>query len=180
MFTLPDHDTAWGDECWRHSAGRRAIFFERSGRSWTSCSRYCPHCSANMVAGLVRRSASRGTTMMKFMRWLRGKQVGSARLPERSITEVEALARTPQPDCISFWMDWWSHYVAGRRCAQSSRTPGFARKCTVAALGCSRMPRVAGETTGGDRTEFGLPSSLQLGLRISWKGNGGLRPYASS
>jgi protein phosphatase len=25
-FALPDPDTAWGDECWRHSAGRRAIF----------------------------------------------------------------------------------------------------------------------------------------------------------
>ena len=97
-FTLPDHDTAWGDECWRHSAGRRAIFLgDLVDRG--------PHVLDTVR--IVRNMVAAGTGFcvagnhdVKFMRWLRGKQVQIKHGLERSITEVEPLVPEHRSNCI--------------------------------------------------------------------------------
>jgi len=157
-FTLPDPDTAWGDECWRHSAGRRAIFLgDLVDRG--------PHVLDTVR--IVRNMVAAGTAFcvagnhdVKFMRWLRGKQVQVKHGLERSITEVEPLAPELRSKIASFLDGLVSHYVldggklvvahAGLREEMHGRgSPAVREFCLY------------GETTG-ETDEFGLP------VRYNW------------
>ncbi len=157
-FALPDPDTAWGDECWRHSAGRRAIFLgDLVDRG--------PHVLDTVR--IVRNMVTAGTAFcvagnhdVKFMRWLRGKQVQVKHGLEQSIAEVEPLAAEDRSKIASFLDGLVSHYVLDGG-NWSSRTPGFARRCTVAAPAAVREFCLYGETTG-ETDEFGLP------VRYNW------------
>jgi protein phosphatase len=157
-FTLPDPDTAWGDECWRHSAGRRAIFLgDLVDRG--------PHVLDTVR--IVRNMVAAGTAFcvagnhdVKFMRWLRGKQVQIKHGLERSITEVEPLVPEHRSKIASFLDGLVSHYVldggklvvahAGLREEMQGRgSPAVREFCLY------------GETTG-ETDEFGLP------VRYNW------------
>jgi len=157
-FALPDPDTAWGDEYWRHSAGRRAIFLgDLVDRG--------PHVLDTVR--IVRNMVAAGTAFcvagnhdVKFMRWLRGKQVQIKHGLERSITEVEPLVPEHRGKIASFLDGLVSHYVldggklvvahAGLREEMHGRgSPAVREFCLY------------GETTG-ETDEFGLP------VRYNW------------
>lgn len=157
-YALPDPDTAWGDECWRHSAGRRVIFLgDLVDRG--------PHVLDTVR--IVRNMVAAGTAFcvagnhdVKFMRWLRGKQVQIKHGLERSIAEVEPLAPEHRSKIASFLDGLMSHYVldggklvvahAGLREEMHGRgSPAVREFCLY------------GETTG-ETDEFGLP------VRYNW------------
>lgn len=88
---------------------------------------------------IVRNMVAAGTAFcvagnhdVKFMRWLRGKQVQIKHGLERSITEVEPLVPEHRGKIASFLDGLVSHYVldGGKLVVAHA---GFARKCTVAA-----------------------------------------------
>lgn len=157
-FASPDPDAPWGDECWRHPAGRRAIFLgDLVDRG--------PHVLDTVR--IVRNMIAAGTAFcvagnhdVKFLRWLRGKQVQVKHGLERSIAEVEQLLAEDRSKIASFLDGLVSHYVldggklvvahAGLREEMHGRGSGAVREFCL-----------YGETTG-ETDEFGLP------VRYNW------------
>lgn len=157
-FALPDHDATWGDECWRHPAGRRAIFLgDLVDRG--------PHVLDTVR--IVRNMVTAGTAFcvagnhdVKFVRWLRGNQVQVRHGLERSIAEVNEMPAEERNRIASFLDGLVSHYVldggklvvahAGLREEMHGRGSGAVREFCL-----------YGETTG-ETDEFGLP------LRYNW------------
>src|SRR5216684_1946582 len=81
-FALPDPDAVWSDECWRHSEGRRAIFLgDLVDRGPLVLDTVC--IVRNMVAAGAAFCVA-GNHDVKFVRWLRGKQVQVKHGLERS------------------------------------------------------------------------------------------------
>ena len=157
-YVLPDQDEPWGDECWRHPSGRRAIFLgDLVDRG--------PHVLDTLR--IVRNMVTAGTAFcvagnhdVKFMRWLRGKQVQVKHGLEQSIAEVESLPAEARSRVASFLDGLMSHYVldggklvvahAGLREEMHGRGSGAVREFCL-----------YGETTG-ETDEFGLP------VRYNW------------
>jgi protein phosphatase len=157
-YTLADQDEPWGDECWRHPSGRRAIFLgDLVDRG--------PHVLDTLR--IVRNMLTAGTAFcvagnhdVKFLRWLRGKQVQIKHGLEQSIAEVELLPGEARSRVASFLDGLMSHYVldggklvvahAGLREEMHGRGSGAVREFCL-----------YGETTG-ETDEFGLP------VRYNW------------
>jgi protein phosphatase len=108
-FRLPDAGAPWGDECWRHSSGRKAIFLgdlvDRGPRVLDAI-----RIVRNMVAA-GHAFCVAGNHDVKFMRWLRGKQVEIKHGLEQSIAEVEGLSTEDRAKIASFLDGLVSHYV---------------------------------------------------------------------
>jgi protein phosphatase len=157
-FTLETPDAPWGDESWRHSLGRKAVFLGDlvdRGPNVLDTVRIVH----NMVtAGMALCVA--GNHDVKFMRWLRGKQVQVKHGLEQSIAEVESLTPEDRGKLASFLDRLVSHYVldggklvvahAGLREEMHGRGSGAVREFCL-----------YGETTG-ETDEFGLP------VRYNW------------
>jgi protein phosphatase len=157
-FALPGQDSPWGDECWRHPEGRRAIFvgdLVDRGPAVLDTLRIVRNMMATGTAFCVA-----GNHDVKFVRWLRGKQVQVKHGLERSIAEVEGLPPEERVRVASFLDGLLSHYVfdggrlvvahAGLREEMHGRTSGAVREFCL-----------YGETTG-ETDEFGLP------VRLNW------------
>ncbi len=158
QFSLPAQDSPWGEECWRHLSGRKAIFLgDLVDRG--------PHVIDTIR--IVRNMVAAGTAFcvagnhdVKFVRWLRGKEVQIKHGLERSIAEVEHLASEDRNRIASFLDGLISHYVldegrlvvahAGLREEMHGRSSSAVREFCL-----------YGETTG-EIDEFGLP------VRYNW------------
>jgi protein phosphatase len=157
-FALADQEEPWGDECWRHPSGRRAIFLgDLVDRG--------PHVLDTVR--IVRNMVTAGTAFcvagnhdVKFVRWLRGKQVQVKHGLERSIEEVEALPAGARARIASFLDGLVSHYVfdGGRLVAAHA---GLREEMHGRGSGAVREFCLYGETTG-ETDEFGLP------VRYNW------------
>ena len=157
-FCLAEQDQVWGDECWRHPSGRRAIFLgDLADRG--------PHVLDTIR--IVRNMVTAGTAFaiagnhdVKFVRWLRGKQVQVKHGLERSIAEVEQLTAEDRSKMADFLDSLVGHYVfdqgrlvvahAGLREEMHGRSSAAVREFCL-----------YGETTG-ETDEFGLP------IRYNW------------
>src|SRR5262249_46629123 len=108
-FALATTESPWGDECWRHPSGRKAIFLgDLVDRG--------PHILDSIR--IVRNMVTTGTAFcvagnhdVKFMRWLRGKQVQVKHGLECSIAEVESLSVDDRGRIGSFLDGLVGHYV---------------------------------------------------------------------
>jgi protein phosphatase len=155
---LEEPDSFWGEECWRHPEGRRAIFLgdlvDRGPRVLDTV-----RITRNMVkAGTAFCIA--GNHDVKLVRWLRGKQVQVKHGLEQSIAEIESLGTDDRAKLASFLDGLVSHYVldsaklvvahAGLREEMHGRGSGAVREFCL-----------YGETTG-ETDEFGLP------VRYNW------------
>jgi protein phosphatase len=157
-FALQDPEAPWGDECWRHPAGRRAIFLgDLVDRG--------PHVLDALR--IVRNMVAAGTAFcvpgnhdIKFMRWLRGKPVQVKHGLERSIAEVERLPAGDRARIASFLDGLVSHYVldGGRLVVAHA---GLREEMHGRGSGAVREFCLFGETTG-ETDEFGLP------VRYNW------------
>src|SRR4051812_33428974 len=155
---LPEPESPWGAESWRHPAGRKAIFLgdlvDRGPQVLDTV-----RIARNMVkAGSAFCIA--GNHDVKLLRWLRGKQVQVRHGLAQSITEIEPLAPEDRSKLASFLDSLVSHYVldngrlvvahAGLREEMHGRgSPAVREFCLY------------GETTG-ETDEFGLP------VRYNW------------
>jgi protein phosphatase len=157
-FALPDCHTTWNEECWRHPSGRRAIFLGDlvdRGPAVLDTVRIV----RNMVAAGTAFCIA-GNHDVKFVRWLRGKQVQVTHGLAQSIADVEHLPPERRAEIASFLDGLVSHYVldggrlvvahAGIREEMHGRTSGAVREFCL-----------YGETTG-ETDEFGLP------VRYNW------------
>jgi protein phosphatase len=86
-FVLPDQPSPWGDECWRHPLGRKAIFLgdlvDRGPQVMDT-------------VRIVRNMVSAGNALcvagnhdVKLVKYLRGKQIEIKHGLEQSIAEVD-------------------------------------------------------------------------------------------
>ena len=157
-FTLPDQDAPWGDECWRHPLGRRAIFLgDLVDRG--------PHVldTIRMVRNMVTAGTAfcvAGNHDVKFVRWLRGKQVQVKHGLERSIAEVEQMPAEDRAKIGSFLDGLVSHYVLDGGKVVVSHA-GLREEMHGRGSGAVREFCLYGETTG-ETDEFGLP------VRYNW------------
>jgi protein phosphatase len=158
QFRLPEPVEPWGDECWRHPAGRRAIFVgDLVDRG--------PHVLdtvrvvRNMVVGGTAFCVA-GNHDVKLVRWLRGKQVQVKHGLERSIAEVEQVPPEHRAKIAAFLDGLVSHYVfdEGRLVVAHS---GLCEEMHGRGSGPVRDFCLFGETTG-ETDEFGLP------VRYNW------------
>src|SRR5271169_6543710 len=89
-YTFDAPEAPWGGESWRHPLGRKAVFLgdlvDRGPNVLDT-------------VRIVRNMVTAGTAFciagnhdVKFMRWLRGKQVQVKHGLEQSIAEVESLS----------------------------------------------------------------------------------------
>ncbi|MBI1792159.1 MAG: polynucleotide kinase-phosphatase [Acidobacteria bacterium] len=151
-------ESPWGNECWRHPAGRRAVFLgDLVDRG--------PHVVDTLR--IVRNMVTAGTAFcvagnhdVKFLRWLRGKQVQVKHGLEMSIAEVESLAAEDRGNLASFLDGLVSHYVldGGRLVVAHA---GLREEMHGRGSGAVREFCLYGETTG-ETDEFGLP------VRYNW------------
>jgi protein phosphatase len=156
--TLPASEDPWGDECWQHPLGRRAIFLgDLVDRG--------PHITETLriVRNMVTAGAAfcvAGNHDVKFMRWLRGKQVQVKHGLERSIAEVESLPPEHRGKIASFLDGLVSHYVfdGGRLVVAHA---GLREEMHGRGSAAVREFCLYGETTG-ETDEFGLP------VRYNW------------
>jgi protein phosphatase len=148
----------WGDECWRHPAGRRAIFLgDLVDRG--PCVLDTVRIVRNMVAA-GNAFCVAGNHDVKLMRWLRGKQVQVKHGLEQSIAEVETLPPDDRSKLASFLDGLVSHYVldGGRLVVAHA---GLREEMHGRGSGAVREFCLFGETTG-ETDEFGLP------VRYNW------------
>ena len=157
-FALPDQSEPWGSECWRHPAGRKAIFLgdlvDRGPKVLDT-------------VRIVRNMVTAGTAFcvagnhdVKFVKWLRGKPVQITHGLDQSIASVEQLSAEGRSRVASFLDGLVSHYVldggrlvvahAGLRAEMHGRGSAAVREFCL-----------YGETTG-ETDEFGLP------IRYNW------------
>lgn len=156
--TLADQPTPWGEELWRHSEGRRAIFvgdLVDRGPAVLDTLRMV----RNMIAAGHGFSVA-GNHDVKLLRWLRGKQVQVRHGLEQSIAEMEALTADERTRVASFLDGLISHYVldAGKLVVAHA---GLREEMHGRAAGAVREFCLYGETTG-ETDEFGLP------VRYNW------------
>ena len=157
-YALENPESPWGDECWRHPSGRRAIFLgdlvDRGPQVLD-------------VLRIVRNMVTAGTAFcvagnhdVKFVRWLRGKQVQIKHGLELSIAEVEPLPPGDRAKLASFLDGLVSHYVldGGRLVVAHA---GLREEMHGRGSGAVREFCLYGETTG-ETDEFGLP------VRYNW------------
>jgi protein phosphatase len=157
-YRLDAAEEPWGEECWRHPAGRRAIFvgdLVDRGPAVMDCLRIV----RNMIAA-GQAFCVAGNHDVKLMRWLRGKKVQVKHGLEQSIAEIEPLAPAGRSRIAAFLDGLISHYVfdegrlvvahAGLREAMHGRSSGAVREFCL-----------YGETNG-ETDEFGLP------VRYNW------------
>jgi protein phosphatase len=157
-YALESPEPPWGDECWRHPSGRRAVFLgDLVDRG--------PYVVDTVR--IVRNMMAAGTAFciagnhdVKLARWLRGKQVQVKHGLERSIGEAESMPDGDRGKLASFLDALVSHYVldggklvvahAGLREEMHGRGSAAVREFCL-----------YGETTG-ETDEFGLP------VRYNW------------
>jgi protein phosphatase len=157
-FTLPDQDSVWGDEGWRHPLGRKAIFLGDlvdRGPQVLDTIRIVRNMLVSGTAFCVA-----GNHDVKLVRWLRGKQVQVKHGLEQSIAELESLPTDDRNRIASLLDSLVGHFVmdggrlvvahAGLREEMHGRTSGVVREFCL-----------YGETTG-ETDEFGLP------VRYNW------------
>jgi len=157
-YELEQAESPWGAESWRHPAGRRAIFLgDLVDRG--------PHVldTTRIVRNMVQANAAfcvAGNHDVKFMRWLRGKQVQIKHGLETSIGDVEALTPDDRGKLASFLDGLISHYVldGGRLVVAHA---GLREEMHGRGSGAVREFCLYGETTG-ETDEFGLP------VRYNW------------
>ena len=170
-YTLEASDTPWGGESWRHPVGTKAVFLgdlvDRGPNVLDT-------------VRIVRNMVTAGTAFciagnhdVKFMRWLRGKQVQVKHGLEQSIAEVESLSAEERASSRHFWMDW-SATTFLMADDWLSRTRVCERKCTVA----DRAPFENSVFTAkprGKRTSSVCPFATTGPLSI-----GGRRPLSTA
>ena len=157
-FSLAGQEPPWGDECWRHPGGRRAIFVgdlvDRGPRILDT-------------VRIVRNMVAAGTAFCiagnhddKFVRWLRGRQVQVKHGLEMSIAEVEPLSSEERARIAAFLDGLVSHYVfdGGRLVVAHA---GLREEMHGRGSSAVREFCLYGETTG-ETDEFGLP------VRYNW------------
>ncbi|MEP6533979.1 MAG: polynucleotide kinase-phosphatase [Bryobacteraceae bacterium] len=158
VYKLESPEAPWGDECWRHPAGRKAVFLgdlvDRGP-------------SVLDTVRIVRNMVTEGTAFcvpgnhdVKLMRWLRGKQVHVQHGLEQSIAEVEALPADDRSKLAAFLDGLVSHYTldGGRLVVAHA---GLREEMHGRGSGAVREFCLFGETTG-ETDEFGLP------VRYNW------------
>jgi protein phosphatase len=156
-FSVPAEEP-WGEECWRHVLGRRAIFVgDLVDRG--------PH--ALDTVRIVRNMVTAGTAFcvagnhdVKFLRWLKGKQVQITHGLANSIADVETLPPGDRAKIAAFLDGLVSHYVldGGRLVVAHA---GLREEMHGRSSGAVREFCLYGETTG-ETDEFGLP------VRYNW------------
>jgi len=157
-FALAGQDSPWGDECWRHPEGRRAIFLGDlvdRGPAVLDTLRIVH----NMVAAGTAFCIA-GNHDVKFVRWLRGKNVQIKHGLEKSVAELEAVSAEGCAHIASFVDGLVSHYVldGGRLVVAHA---GLREEMHGRSSGAVREFCLYGETTG-ETDEFGLP------VRLNW------------
>lgn len=155
---LPEPESPWGPECWRHPAGRRAVFVgDLVDRGPLVLD----------TLRIVRNMRTAGTAYcvagnhdVKLLRWLGGKQVQVKHGLEQSIAGLEGLAGQDRAAIASFLDSLVSHYVfdAGRLVVAHA---GLREEMHGRGAGAVREFCLYGETTG-ETDEFGLP------IRYNW------------
>jgi protein phosphatase len=157
-YAVEAPEAPWGEECWRHPGGRRAIFVgDLVDRG--------PHVAdtvrivRNMV-GAGQAFCVAGNHDVKFVRWLRGKQVQIKHGLERSIAEVESWPAEDRASIAGFLDGLVSHYVldGGRLVVAHA---GLREEMHGRGSGAVREFCLYGETTG-ETDELGLP------VRYNW------------
>jgi protein phosphatase len=159
-YTLEKPEVPWGGENWRHPTGRRAVFVgdlvDRGPNVLDTL---------RIVRNMVITGAAfcvAGNHDVKFMRWLRGKQVQVKHGLEQSIAEVEPLSVEDRVKLASFLDGLVSHYVldSGRLVVAHA---GLHEEMHGRGSPAVREFCLYGETTG-ETDEFGLP------VRYNWAG----------
>ncbi len=157
-YALDAPEAPWGGESWRHPLGRKAVFLgdlvDRGPNVLDT-------------VRIVRNMVTAGTAFciagnhdVKFMRWLRGKQVQVKHGLEQSIAEVESLSAEERAKVASYLDGLVSHYVldGGRLVVAHA---GLREEMHGRGSGAVREFCLYGETTG-ETDEFGLP------IRYNW------------
>jgi protein phosphatase len=128
-YELPEPESPWGAECWRHT-DRKAVFLgdivDRGPFVLETL---------RIVRNMVKPGHAfcvAGNHDVKLMRWLRGKQVQVRHGLEQSITELEPVAQEDRSKIATFLDGLVSHlrfgrWQAGRRTRRSSRRDARAR-----------------------------------------------------
>ena len=157
-YRLEEAEPLWGDECWRHADGRKAVFvgdLVDRGPAILDTVRIVRNM---MTAGTGFCVA--GNHDVKLVNWLRGKKVQVKHGLEMSIAEVEALAAEDRGKLATFLYGLGSHYVfdGGRLVVAHA---GLREEMHGRSSGAVREFCLFGETTG-ETDEFGLP------VRYNW------------
>ena len=157
-YEISETESPWGSEAWRHATGRKAVFVgDLVDRG--------PHVLETLR--IVHNMAAAGHALcvpgnhdVKFMRWLRGKQVQVKHGLEVSITDVEHLSNDDRSKIAAFLDRLISHYVldGGRLVVAHA---GLREEMQGRGSGAVREFCLYGETTG-ETDEFGLP------VRYNW------------
>ncbi|HLK66016.1 MAG TPA: polynucleotide kinase-phosphatase [Bryobacteraceae bacterium] len=157
-FELSGQEAPWGEECYRHPAGRRAIFLgdlvDRGPMILDT---------VRIVRNMVTSGNAfciPGNHDWKFLRWLRGRPVQVKHGLEMSIAEVEQLPAEERARIATFLDGLISHYVldGGRLVVAHA---GLREEMHGRGSGAVREFCLYGETTG-ETDEFGLP------VRFNW------------
>lgn len=157
-YDLPEPESPWGPECWRHPAGRKAVFLgDLVDRGPFVLD------TLRIVRNMVQAGEAlcvAGNHDAKLLRWLRGRQVQVKHGLQQSIDEITPLAAEDRNRLAAFLDSLISHYVldggklvvahAGLREEMHGRSSGAVREFCL-----------YGETTG-ETDEFGLP------VRYNW------------
>lgn len=157
-YRLEEADSFWGDECWWHPEGRKAIFVgDLVDRGPFVLD------SVRVVRNMVMAGTAfcvAGNHDVKLVRWLRGKQVQVKHGLDRSIVEIEAVPVAERGKLASFLDGLVSHYVfdGGRLVVAHA---GLREEMHGRGSGAVRQFCLYGETTG-ETDEFGLP------VRLNW------------
>ncbi len=162
-------DPLWGDACYRHPAGRRAVFVgdlvDRGPRILDV---------VRLVRNIVECDSALcvpGNHDMKLLKQLRGRDVRITHGLAQTLTEIEALpqeVRQPFTQSLAKWLDALvSHYVfdggklvvahAGLKADMQGRGSGKVRDFAL-----------YGETTG-ETDDFGLP--VRMNWAAEYRGN---------
>ena len=158
-YALDAPEAPWGEECWRHPAGRKAIFvgdLVDRGPAILDTLRIVRNMVASGAAMCVL-----GNHDDKFHRWLKGAKVQVKHGLELSIAEVDPLPAVERQRVAKFLDGLISHYVldngrlvvahAGLREEMHGRTSGAVREFCL-----------YGETTGETDESLAAPSQQPL------------------
>jgi protein phosphatase len=141
----------WGGECWRHPAGRKAIFLgdlvDRGPHVLDTL-----HIVHNMVAAGTAFCVA-GDHDVEFARWLRSKQVQIKHGLEYSIAEAEKLPPEDRASIASFLDGLPSHYVFDGGCLVTAHA-GLPEEMHGRASDAVREFCLYGETTGNWASKY--------------------------
>ncbi len=152
------HTELWGDECWRHPLGRKAIFLGDLADRGPDVLQTI-QIVHNMVEAGVAFSIV-GNHDEKFLRWLRGRDVQVKHGLDVSIASVDHLSQENRKQLAAFLDGLISHYVldTGRLVVAHA---GLREEMHGRSSGAVREFCMYGETTG-ETDDFGLP------VRYNW------------